>query len=86
MPDTSWIAEPAATDPAGRIADHDQLTGMLAGLSRAQQAAIVLRFYEDRDDEEIAAVLGCAVGTVRSHISRGLSALRIRMRADLEAA
>jgi RNA polymerase sigma-70 factor (sigma-E family) len=86
IPDTSWIAEPAAADPATRIADHDQLAALLSGLSRAQQAAIVLRFYEDRDDSEIAAVLGCAVGTVRSHISRGLSALRVRMRKELEVA
>jgi RNA polymerase sigma factor (sigma-70 family) len=84
--DTSRIAEPREADPARRIADHDQLAVLIASLSRAQQAAIVLRFYEDRDDTEIAEVLGCAVGTVRSHISRGLSALRVRIRDELEVA
>jgi RNA polymerase sigma-70 factor (sigma-E family) len=80
------VAEPAVAsstpDPAGRIADRDQLAALLAGLGRQQRAAIVLRFYEDRDDDEIASVLGCAPVTVRSHISRGLAALRLRVRAD----
>ncbi|GAB2987347.1 hypothetical protein LWP59_09395 [Amycolatopsis acidiphila] len=79
-PDITRLREPRVPGPSARIADHAQLAGLLAGLSRGQQAAIVLRFYEDRDDDEIAEVLGCAVGTVRSHISRGLSPLHIRRR------
>ncbi|AIJ21989.1 sigma factor-like helix-turn-helix DNA-binding protein [Amycolatopsis thermoflava] len=81
--DPTWFREP---HPAGRIADGAQLKKPLSGLSRSQQAAVVLRFYEDRDDDEIASVLGCAVGTVRSHISRGLSVLRVRMGAEMEVA
>lgn len=69
----------AAADPAERIADGAELADLLATLPRSQQVAIVLRFYEDRDDHEIAEVLGCAVATVRSHVSRGLSALRVRV-------
>ncbi|TVT19477.1 SigE family RNA polymerase sigma factor [Amycolatopsis rhizosphaerae] len=84
--DTSRFDEGQVADPATRIADHEQLAALLAGLSRPQQAAIVLRFYEDRDDGEIAEVLGCALGTVRSHISRGLSILRARMKNELEVA
>jgi RNA polymerase sigma-70 factor (sigma-E family) len=80
------VAEPssdlATPDPAGRIADRAQLAALLAGLGRQQRAAIVLRFYEDRSDEEIASVLGCAPVTVRSHISRGLAALRLVVRAE----
>jgi RNA polymerase sigma-70 factor (sigma-E family) len=67
-------------DPTGQVADRDELTALLAGLGRQQRAAIVLRFYEDRDDDEIAEALGCAPATVRGYISRGLAALRIRMR------
>jgi DNA-directed RNA polymerase specialized sigma24 family protein len=37
---------------------------------------LVLRYYEDLPDAEIADVLGCAVGTVRSSISRALATLR----------
>jgi RNA polymerase sigma-70 factor (sigma-E family) len=50
--------------------------GWLATLSRQQRAALVLRFYEDLPDAEIAAVLGCSAATVRSHVSRGLASLR----------
>ena len=45
-------------------------------LPRKQKAAVVLRYYEGYDDAEIAAVLGCAQVTVRSHISRALAVLR----------
>jgi len=82
------VADPAAgphpvtPDPAGRIADRAELAVLLGRLGRQQRAAIVLRFYEDRDDDEIAAVLGCTAATVRSHISRGLARLRLRMRTE----
>lgn len=75
----------AVADPAGRIADRDRLAGLLAGLGRQQRAAIVLRFYEDLDDTEIANVLGCAPATVRGYISRGLATLRIRVRDQDQA-
>ncbi len=82
--DVTGFREPTAPDPAWRIADADQLAGPLARLSRAQRASIVLRFYEDRDDEEIAAVLGCATATVRSHVSRGLNSLRVQLNEGKE--
>ena len=46
-------------------------------MPRRQQAALVLRFYEGLDYPDIAAVLGCAQGTARSAVSRGLTALRV---------
>jgi DNA-directed RNA polymerase specialized sigma24 family protein len=51
-------------------------------LPRRQRAAVVLRFYEGLPDAEIAAVLGCGASTVRSHISRGLAALRLDLAAE----
>lgn len=48
----------------------------LATLPRQQRAVLVLRFYEDLPDHEIAEVVGCSPATVRSHASRGLAALR----------
>lgn len=67
---------PDTTDPAGKIADRDQLWTALAALSARQRAVLVLRFYEDLPDGEIAAILGCRVPSVRSLASRGLAALR----------
>jgi RNA polymerase sigma-70 factor (sigma-E family) len=63
-------------DMAQRIADRAQLRALLAGLPRMQRAVIVLRYFEDRDDEDIAQLLGCAPATVRSHVARGLNRLR----------
>jgi RNA polymerase sigma-70 factor (sigma-E family) len=48
----------------------------LVRLPYRQRAALVLRYYEDRPDDEIAEVLGCRPATVRSLIHRGLAALR----------
>ena len=48
----------------------------LAALPHRQRAALVLRYYEDRTEAEIAAVLGCQPATVRSLVHRGLEALR----------
>jgi DNA-directed RNA polymerase specialized sigma24 family protein len=42
-----------------------------------QRTVLVLRFYADASDADIAATLGCRRGTVRSLASRALAALRI---------
>jgi RNA polymerase sigma-70 factor (sigma-E family) len=51
----------------------------LQSLPPRQRAAIVLRFYEDLTEAETADVLRCAVGTVKSLVSRGLQRLREEM-------
>jgi RNA polymerase sigma-70 factor (sigma-E family) len=48
----------------------------VARLPFRQRAALVMRFYEDRPDAEIAAALGCRPATVRSLVHRGLQSLR----------
>jgi RNA polymerase sigma factor (sigma-70 family) len=52
------------------------LADALARLPYRQRAALVLRFYEDRHETDIAELLGCRPATVRSLIRRGLQALR----------
>ncbi len=69
---------PVPVDLAAGVADRDLLWTALAGLPRQQRAALVLRYYEDLPDVEIAEALGCSVGTVRGYISRALSTLRTR--------
>ncbi|HEY0449221.1 SigE family RNA polymerase sigma factor [Actinophytocola sp.] len=63
-------------DPATGYAERDAMRARIAALPRKQRAAILLRYYEDCTDAEIAELLGCAAGTVRSHISRALQTLR----------
>ena len=67
---------PPTADPANAYAERDAMRKRIATLPRKQRAALVLRYYEDRTDAEIAELLGCSAGTVRSHISRALSTLR----------
>ena len=62
--------------PEDQIADRAQLWAALAALSARQRAALVLRYYEDLPDHQIAALLGCREASVRSLTSRGLAALR----------
>ncbi|GAA3431179.1 SigE family RNA polymerase sigma factor [Kutzneria kofuensis] len=54
----------------------ERLGRELRKLPRQQRAAVVLRYYEDLTDAEIASLLGCREATVRAHVSRGLAALR----------
>jgi RNA polymerase sigma factor (sigma-70 family) len=41
-----------------------------------QRAVLALRFYEDLSEAEIAEILGCRPGTVKSNLHRGLARLR----------
>jgi RNA polymerase sigma-70 factor (sigma-E family) len=66
----------AAPDGAARHAARDEMWRLLADLPRKQRAVLVLRFYEDLPDHEIADALGCRPATVRVHASRGLARLR----------
>lgn len=59
-----------------RAADQAELWAALGVLSERQRAVLVLRYWEDMPEAEIAGLLGCSPGTVRSHASRGLAALR----------
>lgn len=71
--------EQAGADPQDRVAVAETVRRVCAGLPTRQRAAVVLRFYEDRSFAEIAAVLDCAEATARSHVHRGLAALRAEL-------
>jgi RNA polymerase sigma-70 factor (sigma-E family) len=64
------------------VDERDELWRLLATLGPRQRAVLVLRFYEDLSEAEIARVLGCTTGTVKSQLSRGLARLRERMPAE----
>lgn len=65
-----------AGDPAGLVARRDLLIRSLATLPPRQRAVLVLRYWEDLPEAEVATTLGCSVGTVKSQASRGLARLR----------
>ncbi|HYN96384.1 MAG TPA: SigE family RNA polymerase sigma factor [Pilimelia sp.] len=68
--------EPAPGPPAG---DPDERAVLLAALAKVpprQRAVVVLRFLYDLPVDEVAALLGCSPGTVKSQTAHGLTALR----------
>jgi RNA polymerase sigma-70 factor (sigma-E family) len=65
-------------DHADGIATADELWNRLATLPRKQRAVLVLRYYEELDDDEIAVLLGCARVTVRSNASKAMRTLRLQ--------
>jgi RNA polymerase sigma-70 factor (sigma-E family) len=67
---------PVVADRTAEVDERIALWAQLGELSERQRAAVVLRFFHDLPDDEVAGVLECRVGTVRSLISRALSALR----------
>lgn len=67
------VIGPDPTDAAGTT---DAVRRMLRELPSRQRAAVVLRYYADYSDAQIAETLGCSEPTVRSQISRALASLR----------
>lgn len=62
--------------PADLVGERAALLAALRELPPRQRAVIVLRYWADLTDAQIAAALGCSPGTVRSQLSRALAKLR----------
>ena len=58
------------------LEDRDEIWMAIRRLPPRQRACLVLRYYEDLPDREVARLLGCRVGTVRSQSSRAIEKLR----------
>jgi len=65
---------------AGDIDGQDELMSALAALPPRQRAVLVLRYFLDLPEAEVAAALKCSLGTVKSTASRGLARLEQAMR------
>jgi RNA polymerase sigma-70 factor, ECF subfamily len=82
--DTDDLASTADTDStpvARRAALSVDLTRAMTVLSDAERAAIVQCYHNDLSHEEAAYVLGCPVGTVKTHILRAKQKLKARLGA-----
>ncbi len=77
------IANPARNivfeDQATRVDDRDAVWRALLALPPKQRAVIVLRYYEDLSELEIAAAMDTTTGTVKSQAARALRRLAVVM-------
>jgi RNA polymerase sigma factor (sigma-70 family) len=70
------------SSPAGDLELRLDLAHAIAGLPRRQREAIALRYFGDLPEVEVAALLGISVGSVKTHIHRGMEALRALLGAE----
>jgi len=74
---TDVIPDRAVQDHAASSEMQDTLRRALDRLPPRMRSAVVLRYYEDMSETEIADVLGVTLGTVKSTVSRAVAKLRI---------
>ena len=80
---TDEIPDQPAADTSGNSELHDTLQRAIDRLPQRMRAAVVLRFFEDMTEAEVADVLGVSQGTVKSTVSRAVA--KLRTDADLLA-
>jgi RNA polymerase sigma-70 factor (sigma-E family) len=73
----SWgeSADPTAARALGEIEDLAEFCWAVAKLPPRERAVLVLRYWADLPTAEVAAILGCSAGTVKSTASRGAARL-----------
>ncbi len=74
---TEELPEVVVADATDAYDEREQLWRALQRLPRRQRAVVVLRYFDDLSEQETAAALGIAVGTVKSQTSKALAALRV---------
>lgn len=72
---TGTLPDEAVADRTAQVAATDSITRALADLSHVNREAIVLRYYADLTEAQIAQVLDVAHGTVKSRLSRAVAQL-----------
>ncbi|MEU6850132.1 SigE family RNA polymerase sigma factor [Actinacidiphila alni] len=74
--DEQDFAPPDPRDPYHRLAVRDELLHVLHSLPVSMRAVLVLRYFDDLPDPDIATALGITESTVRSQAARGLAKMR----------
>jgi RNA polymerase sigma-70 factor (sigma-E family) len=80
---TDVIPDQAVADHSVAADLHDTLVRALDRLPQRMRTAVMLRYFEDMTEAEIATVLGVSLGTVKSTVSRAVA--RLRIDAELQA-
>ena len=67
---------PGAEQGAMTLLERSAVVAALRGLPARQREALVLRYYADLPEAEIASAMGISRGAIKSHVFRAMSALR----------
>lgn len=82
LPTTAGRPTDVVDEPQAETVDRLALLGALHDLPARQRDVLVLRYFGDLSDDDIARCLSMANGTVKAHLSRGLHHLRRRFDVD----
>jgi len=77
-----YASTASADASADRVVDQLVVADELAQLPEEQRQVLTLAFYEDLTQAQIAAATGMPLGTVKSHMRRGMARLRQRWEVD----
>jgi RNA polymerase sigma-70 factor (sigma-E family) len=75
-PSSELPEDPQPDNAQAEVDSRDVVWRALGRLSRGQRAVLVLRYFEDLSEAEIAEVLNISIGTVKSQAAKGLARLR----------
>ncbi|MCM4079187.1 SigE family RNA polymerase sigma factor [Paractinoplanes hotanensis] len=73
------VTDSPAADAYGSVEQRQQVVAALRTLPPRMRAVLVLRYFADLGEAEVADLLGCSVGTIKSQASRGLDRLRTHL-------
>ncbi|MBG6136337.1 SigE family RNA polymerase sigma factor [Longispora fulva] len=74
---TAVLPERAWSGAQGEVEDRDEVWRALTRLPRQQRAVLVLRYFEDLSEAQIAETLGVSAGAVKNYAAKGLAKLRL---------
>lgn len=79
------LPDRAGPERSTGIEERDELWRALRKVPPRTRAVLVLRYWEDMSEADVARTLGCSVGSVKSQASRGLRRLRAVLDSDRQA-
>lgn len=79
---TDVLPEPDPVPAGLDLGEKAEMWQALQGLGERQRTVVVLRYFEDLTEADIAHAMGTSVGTVKSQLHRGLAHLRAELAAN----